>query len=183
MAVKTTKRKSRRAKPVGNRGTMSDEERLISCCGLYCGDCSGYKGTIANLARDLSKELERERFADLAKVLAKIPFFKALEGFGQCCAVLETLPRLRCKKTCRGEGGPPYCEIRMCSRDKKLDGCWQCDTFKTCTKLAFLNPGHGDAHIRNLTMLNRHGTGEFLAGKRYWRTKTGAKPSGNGKSD
>ena len=182
MAVKTTKRKSRQAKRGGNGSVLTDQEKLICYCGLYCGDCSGYRGTIANLARDLRKELERERFADLAKVLAKIPFFKALEGFGQCCAVLETLPKLRCKRTCRGGGGPPYCEVRMCSRDKRLDGCWQCDTFRTCTKLAFLKPGHGDAHIRNLVRIKRHGVAAFLRGKRYWRTKIGAERSGNGSS-
>ena len=57
-----------------------EKEKLIGYCGLYCGDCSGYKGTIANLARDLRKELDRERFGELAKVLSKIPFFKALES-------------------------------------------------------------------------------------------------------
>jgi hypothetical protein len=183
MAVKTKRQESRREKLADNKSVLSDQEKLISYCGLYCGDCSGYRGTIANLARDLRKELERDRFADLAKFLAKIPFFKALEGFPQCCAVLETLPKLRCKKACRGDGGPPYCEIRMCSRDKGLNGCWQCDTFKTCTKLAFLKSGHGDAHIRNLNKIKRHGTAAFLTGKRYWRTKTSAKRPGNGNSD
>lgn len=156
----------------------SDGEKLIAYCGLYCGDCSGYKGTIADLARDLRKELERERFADLAKVLSKVPFFKAFEGFPQCCAVLETLPRMRCRKACRGNGGPPLCEIRLCNQDKGFDGCWRCDTFKTCTKLAFLKAGHGDAHIRNLNNIKRHGTAAFLKGKRYWRTKT-AKQAGD----
>jgi len=170
MAVKTKKRKSKGKTLADNKGGISSGERLIAYCGLYCGDCSGYKGTIANLARDLCKELERERFADLAKVLSKFPFFKAFEGFPQCCAVLKTLPKMRCKKACRGNGGPPLCEIRMCNQDKGLDGCWQCDMFKTCTKLAFLRPGHGDAHIRNLNKIKRHGTAAFLQGKRYWRT-------------
>ena len=175
MAAKTTKRKSQPGKPAGVKSALSDQEKLISYCGLCCGDCSGYRGTIANLARDLRKELERERFADLAKVLAKIPFFKALGGFAQCCAVLETLPKLRCKKTCRGNGGPPYCEIRMCNRDKGFDGCWQCDTFQTCAKLDFLKPGHGDAHLRNLSKIRRQGAAAFVTGKRYWRTKTNGK--------
>jgi len=164
-----------------NRSVLSDGEKLIAYCGLYCGDCSGYKGTIANLARDLRKELERERFADLARVLAKFPFFKALEGYPQCCKVLETLPKLRCQKTCRGDGGPPYCEIRMCSRDKGFDGCWQCDAFRTCRKLAFLKAGHGDAHLRNLGKIKRCGTAAFIEGKRYWRTNA-VKARGRGKS-
>ncbi len=73
-------------------GIKGEKEKLISYCGLYCGDCSGYKGTIANLARALHKELQRERFADLAKALSGIPFFKAFESFPQCCEVLKTLP-------------------------------------------------------------------------------------------
>jgi len=153
-----------------DEGITGEKERLISYCGLYCGDCSGYRGTIANLARDLHKELQRERFADLAKVLARLPFFKAFENFPQCCEVLKTLPKLRCRKTCRGNGGPPFCEIRECNREKGLDGCWQCAGFKACAKLDFLKAGHGDAHLRNLRKIKRSGTAAFVEGKRYWRT-------------
>jgi hypothetical protein len=157
-------------KPKGTNTTIKGEkEKLISYCGLYCGDCSGYKGTIANLARDLGKELKRERFADLAKILAKVPFFKAFKDFPQCCRVLEALPKLRCKQTCRGEGGPPFCQIRECCREKGWDGCWQCEAFKTCAKLNFLKAGHGDAHLKNLRKIQRSGPTAFVAGKRHWR--------------
>jgi hypothetical protein len=61
-----------------NKSVKGEKEELIAYCGLYCGDCSGYKGTIANLTRDLHNELRRERFADLAAALSQIPFFKAL---------------------------------------------------------------------------------------------------------
>lgn len=149
---------------------LRDEEKLIGYCGLYCGDCSGYKGTIANLAADLKRELDRERFAELAGALSRIPVFKAFRHYRQCCQVLEILPKLRCGKTCRGNGGPPLCEIRECSRDKGFDGCWQCDGFKTCTRLDFLKGGHGDAHIRNLGRIRRNGTAAFVKGKRFWRT-------------
>ncbi len=149
-----------------------DGEKLIAYCGLYCGDCRGYKGTIANLARDLNRELRRERFEGLAAALSKVPFFKALEHYPQCCEVLETLPKLRCKRTCRGNGGPPHCAIRMCNREKGFDGCWGCDEFKTCLKLDFLKSGHGDAPIRNLAKIKRSGTQAFVQGKRLWRTKT-----------
>jgi hypothetical protein len=152
-----------------NGGVKDDKEKLISYCGLYCGDCSGYKGTIANLARDLHRELQRERFADLAKALSHIPFFKALEHFPQCCEVLKTLPKLRCNKTCRGNGGPPFCEIRECTREKGFAGCWECEGFRTCAKLDFLKAGHGDAHLRNLRKIQRSGTAALVAGKRYWR--------------
>jgi hypothetical protein len=159
----------------GKHGSKSSAERLIGYCGLYCGDCAGYKGTIASLARELHRELQRERFGDLAKALSHIPFFKAFKSYAECCEVLETLPKLRCRRTCRGDGGPPFCEIRQCSRDNGLDGCWQCAKLKTCTKLDFLKAGHGDAHVRNLRKIKRDGIASFLQGKRYWRTAVKAK--------
>jgi len=170
VAVDCERREAMSERENGNKRIKGEKEKLIGYCGLYCGDCSGYKGTIANLARDLRKELDRERFGELAKILSKIPFFKALEGFPQCCEVLDTLPKMRCKKTCRGNGGPPDCEIRKCNRNKGLDGCWQCEAFKTCTKLDFLKAGHGDAHIKNLGKLKRNGPTAFVIGKRHWRT-------------
>ncbi len=152
------------------RSVKIEKEELIAYCGLYCGDCSGHKGTIANLARDLHKELQRERFADFAEALAQVPLFKAFQHFPQCCEVLKTLPKLRCQKACRGNGGPPHCEIRQCNQDRGLDGCWQCETFPTCAKLDVLKAGHGDAHLRNLRKIKRSGKAAFLEGKRYWRT-------------
>ena len=107
-------------------------------------------------------------------MLAQVPSFKAFEHYAQFGEVLEMLPKLRCKKTCRGNGGPPDCEIRKCNREKGFDGCWQCEEFKTCTKLDFLKGGHGDANIRNLRKIRRSGTKAFVEGKRYWRTRTKA---------
>jgi len=80
------------------------------------------------------------------------------------------IAKLRCKKTCRGNGGPPHCAIRQCNREKGFDGCWQCEGFKTCAKLEFLNAGHGDAHLKNLSQIKRSGATAFVEGKRHWRT-------------
>ncbi|MEN6423779.1 MAG: DUF3795 domain-containing protein [Phycisphaerales bacterium] len=158
-------------KKARNTRVRGESEKLIGYCGLYCGDCSGYKGTLANMAQDLNRELERERFGELAGILSKVPFFKAFEHYPQCCEVLQTLSKLRCKKTCRGGGGPPRCGIRECNRENGLDGCWQCGEFKTCPELDFLKAGHGDAHLKNLARIKRNGTRAFLHGKRLWRTK------------
>jgi len=43
---------------------------LVAYCCLYCGDCFGYKGKIADLARDLRKELRAAKFAKIAEALA-----------------------------------------------------------------------------------------------------------------
>lgn len=47
---------------------MAKKQDLIGYCGLYCGDCSGYTQTVANLARDLRKELRRYRYDKMAEM-------------------------------------------------------------------------------------------------------------------
>ncbi|RLF40821.1 MAG: hypothetical protein DRN12_04540 [Thermoplasmata archaeon] len=47
-------------------------------------------------------------------------------------------------------------------------GCWGCEDFETCSKLDFLKPTHGDAHLKNLGKIRRYGVERFLNGKRYW---------------
>lgn len=149
---------------------MAAKKDLIGYCGLYCGDCVGYTQTVANMARDLRKELKHHRFEQLADVLAKIPVFKDFEDYDKCYNLLGTMMKMRCTKTCRGNGGPPDCKIRICVREKKLDGCWQCDVFSTCEKLKILDQHHGAAHQKNLRKLKRHGRKAFLKGKKYWHT-------------
>jgi len=144
---------------------MIDKE-LIAYCGLYCGDCFFYKGEIADLARDLRKKLREEDFSRFSQGLSK--FFKGFEDYEQCYKVLGGMVKLRCKKTCRGGGGPPFCQIRKCCQKKGVEGCWECDEFETCKKLGFLKPNNGDAHIKNLRNIKKGGIDGFLKGKRYW---------------
>jgi hypothetical protein len=47
-----------------------------------------------------------------------------------------------------------------------MDGCWQCDEFETCEKLAFLTPIHGDEHIKNLRKIRKSGVDKFLESKK-----------------
>ncbi len=148
---------------------MAEEEKdLIAYCGLYCGDCYRYKGKIADLARDLRKELRQEKFDQTAESMSQSSFFAILKYYPQCYDVLGTLVKFRCKRTCRGGGGPPVCKIRDCSQKQGFDGCWQCDDFETCQKLDFLKPFHEDAHIKNLKILKKAGVDSFLKGKKNW---------------
>ena len=144
------------------------DENLIAYCGLYCGDCFGYKGNIADLARDLRKELRQARFDKTAEFLSTISFFKAYKNYDECYEVLGAMVKLRCKNACKGGGGPPFCKMRKCCQKKGIGGCWQCDEFETCEKLDFLKPNHGDAHIKNLRNIKKHGTNGFINGKRLW---------------
>ncbi|MBA7536183.1 hypothetical protein ES705_28446 [subsurface metagenome] len=140
------------------------KKKLIAYCGLYCGDCFAYKGKIADLARDLRKELRQEKFDIIVK---GIPF-KAFKNYKECYDVLGALVRLRCKNTCRGGGGNPFCKIRKCCQKKNIDGCWECKEFETCKKLDFLKANHGNAHIKNLRKLTKKGIQDFLEGKKDW---------------
>jgi len=147
---------------------MPDSEKdLIAYCGLYCGDCFGYKQKIADLARDLRKELRQSKFAKTAESLSEVSFFKVYKDYPQCYEVLGAMVRLRCK-SCGAGGGPPFCKMRKCCQKKGIDGCWQCDEFETCDKLDFLKANHDDAHIKNLRILKKKGVDAFISGKRSW---------------
>jgi len=81
-----------------------EDKNLIAYCGLYCGDCFAHKGKIADLARDLRKELRQAKFDKTAESLSAISFFKVFENYGQCYEVLGMLVKFRCKNAC-GDGG------------------------------------------------------------------------------
>jgi hypothetical protein len=147
---------------------MAEEKELIAYCGLYCGDCYRHNGKIADLARDLRKELRRYKFDVTAEALSEISFFAAYKNYPQCYEVLGEMVKLRCQRICRDGGGPPGCKIRDCCRKKEIEGCWQCDEFETCKKLDFLVPFHRDAHLKNLKIIAKAGPDSFIRGKRHW---------------
>ena len=76
--------------------------------------------------------------------------------------------KLRCKRGCRDNGGPPQCKIRNCARTHDFQGCWECADFETCDKFNFLTAAHGDANIKNLKKIQKQGVDAFLSGKKYW---------------
>ena len=150
---------------------FEDEKRSIAYCGLYCAECFSYKGTVADLARDLRKELRDNRFDKTAEALSKISFFKDFEDYETCYKVLGAMVKLRCRKLCRDGGGNPYCKVRNCCEKKGVDGCWECADFLSCTKLDFLKENHGEAHLHNMKIIKKKGIEEFLKGKKHWYKK------------
>ncbi len=150
---------------------MDKNEELISFCGLYCGECPNYTGKIADLARDLRKELRSVRFEKTADVLSKISFFSMFKDYKQCYDVLGGMVKLRCNHACKDGGGNPFCKIRKCCRKKELAGCWLCPEFEICEKLAELKANHGVAHIKNLRKIKRNGIDGFLGGQKHWYVK------------
>ena len=140
----------------------------MAYCGLCCAECPSHVGKIADLARDLRKELRAVRFDKMAEGLKKISFFRQLKDYESTYALLGTFVKMRCNRKCRGGGGPPFCKMRKCCIKNGYDGCWECDKFETCKHLDFLNPAHGDAHIKNLRKLKKDGLKKFMKGKKLW---------------
>ncbi|MCF8240109.1 MAG: DUF3795 domain-containing protein [Melioribacteraceae bacterium] len=140
----------------------------IAYCGLCCSECPNHTGVIADLARDLRKELRTYRFEKTAELLSSISFFKSFEKYHECYEVLGSMVKLRCGKYCKEGGGNPGCRIRNCAKKNQFEGCWECESFESCDKLEFLETNHGRAHLKNLKIIKRKGIDEFLKGKKFW---------------
>ena len=145
---------------------MKNKQDMIAYCGLYCADCFMHKGTIADLARDLRKELRKNKMDRFARLISK--YWKPYANYDTTYELLGMMVKLRCKRACRNGGGPPNCKIRMCCVKKSITGCWECGEFETCRKLDFLKAIHKDGHIKNLRKLRKQGANKFLRGKRDW---------------
>jgi hypothetical protein len=52
---------------------------------------------------------------------------------------------------------------------KIADLARECNEPEACEKLRFLEPVHGDAHLRNIRMIRKKGINGFIRGKRNWR--------------
>jgi hypothetical protein len=117
---------------------MNENKPIISYCGLFCSECFSHVGRIADLSRDLRKELRQERFDKTAESLSAVSFFKIFNKYPDCYEVLGAMVRLRCKKGCREGGGDPFCAIRRCCVKKGFEGCWECEEFEDCRKMDFL---------------------------------------------
>ena len=145
-----------------------EDKGVVAYCGLCCLDCHGYTGKIADLARDLRKELKKAKYDTFAASISRYPFAAAFRQYPACYDLLGQMMKFRCKKACRNGGGPPFCKIRKCCISKGIEGCWECSHPSTCDKLDFLNDAHGDAHRRNIINLKKKGISGFLLGKRSW---------------
>jgi len=150
---------------------MTRKRDLVAYCGLYCDDCMAREGKIADLATELERELKKAGFERFVDAVSDVPFFKALKKYPDFNEVLDVLKKSRCTKTCKEGGANPACEVRICCKEKGIEGCWVCGEFVECEKLVFLEGVHGIAHIRNLRRLKRNGVAEFVKGKHDWYVK------------
>ena len=145
---------------------MSERKELLAYCGLYCGDCAGYSGEIADTAQNLMNALEKYRFERTATGL----FSEKLKDYDKFCEMLEFMTDLKCPKICRErEDSSASCEIQRCCRDKGFYACYECDDFENCEKLKTLERLHGDSCVENLTAIKEMGLEAWITtGKRLW---------------
>jgi hypothetical protein len=146
--------------------SMKNNIELLAYCGLYCGDCAGYSGEIADAAQELKRTTERYKFHQTAKHL----FPEELKNYDQFCKMLDFMTKLKCPRICREiKESDVKCNISKCCREKGFFACYECSTFETCEKLKELSGLHGEAHIKNLRAIREMGIENWVKrGKRLW---------------
>jgi hypothetical protein len=142
------------------------EKRLLAYCGLYCGDCAGFSGEIADSARDLIKVLERYEFHRTARCLFREQIGD-YEGFQETLAFIT---ELRCPKVCRARADDETdCDIRACCIERGFYACHECTDFEACGRLEGHEALHGDACVRNLKAIQEMGLEAWVdSSERLW---------------
>ncbi|NQV19386.1 MAG: DUF3795 domain-containing protein [Armatimonadetes bacterium] len=145
---------------------MKDDSNLLAYCGLYCGDCAGYSGEIADRAKDLENVIEKYKF----ELTAKSMFSKELKDYDEFLRKLKFISGLKCSEICRErEIGSTNCEIRKCCIGKGFYACYECEDFEICEKFKALEELHKDSCAKNLKAIKEIGLKNWITnGKRLW---------------
>jgi len=123
-------------------------DALMAYCGIDCSKCFGYTKTVSEAAKQLRRTMRAEK---IKRVWPSMPFLGDYDAFKKD---LDALAGLRCKG-CLDGGGNPFCKIRKCCLERDYRTCGQCGDFEACEKLAFLEPGHKDEHLKNLRKIRK----------------------------
>ncbi len=157
------------------------DSKYVAACGLTCCDCLFYKPEFFEAANTLKKLIDEYGFdifyRELSKqeVSAEIAehlkqdntklhaMFRVFEKMPEFLEVLNGILRIRCRHTCREKhgcsigGGRHQCDVIECVTEKRLEGCWKCSEYGTCSKLAFQKKHYGRTVAENLAQLEREG--------------------------
>ncbi len=149
---------------------MSKETDLFAYCGIYCGDCLGYTGVIANSAKDFLTVLEKYQFNRTAKSV----FPDELKNYDNFHNMLKFMTTLTCPGRCRqGKDTETSCKVRRCCREKGYFACYECGDLETCDKLKSAVGGllHYDSAMKNFRAIKEMGLEAWIReGKHhmYW---------------
>ena len=140
-----------------------DDVELVAYCGLYCGDCAGRSGELADAARVLLERMEEYRFDITARSL----FADRFKDYDGLVSMLEFMTDTKCPAPCKAR--ERTCAIARCCVDRGYSGCYECDEFQTCEKLGELAGVHGDSCVRNSEAIRKLGPAAWVAkGTRFW---------------
>lgn len=105
---------------------------LVTYCGLYCGLCAQH-GRIPRQANALRESMTKEGYEYWG---TEIP------GFDEFWRFLTVLcdPGKSCPG-CRQGGGPPFCSIRKCARERQVDICVTCEEYP-CRRVQGIAKGY-----------------------------------------
>jgi hypothetical protein len=145
---------------------MKKQKEMLAYCGLYCGDCGGYSGEIAESAKNLDRVLKKYKFERTSQSL----FSNELKEYDKFSTMLQFMTSMKCPTICRKrKDGETTCEIRKCCRKKGFYTCSECDSFESCEKLKTMENLHRDSCIKNLKNIREKGIETWLKTcKRYW---------------
>ena len=105
---------------------------LVTYCGLYCGLCA-QRGRIPHQAEALRESMAKEGYTFWG---GEIPGFKEFWSFlAHLCDPEQACPG------CRQGGGPPFCAIRKCARERGVDLCVFCDEYP-CKRVLGIAKGY-----------------------------------------
>jgi hypothetical protein len=137
------------------------EKQYLGYCGLYCGDCLGRTGVIADAARDFLDVLDKYEFEKTAFSV----FPSQLADYDNLLDMLMFMENLRCTRFCREiDGGESKCIVRECCVENGYFACNSCEGFEDCDKLELvLGRLHLEACKRNLRDVNEMGLEKWLA--------------------
>ena len=148
---------------------MSGDADLVTYCGIYCGDCLGYTGVIAEATDSFLDVLDRYKFY----MTARNVFPKELGDYDRLTDMLLFMSELKCHKTCRERTDEEAsCIVRNCCKELGFYACYECSGFERCETLASVLGGlHLDACLQNLREIREMGLEAWLRdGMRhhYW---------------
>jgi hypothetical protein len=98
-----------------------DVLKLVGYCGCYCGLCA-VRSRFPKHAQQLQQTLHQEGMDYWFKY---IPSMRT--SFPVFWKFLEDLTKYEC--SCRSEGGPSTCKIRLCAKKKQVSTCPLCDEY------------------------------------------------------
>jgi len=109
-----------------------EDLKLVTYCGLYCDLCAQH-GRIPQQARALMTSMANEGYEFWAQ---ELPGFNEFWGFlTDLCDPDQACPG------CRQGGGPPFCGIRKCARQRGVEVCAFCEEYP-CQRVLGLAKGY-----------------------------------------